>query len=134
MSVALLKEMFERMVVAKDPTLIPAYYHPDFRMTSNGVEQGYAEFAAGHERVYDTAITYAVRYDEQAWVQAVDRVAGRLWITTSRPGRPATELEIVLVATFRDGLIHRVWEVTWPDWSTLPELEAYEAADDGPNE
>jgi hypothetical protein len=27
-----------------------------------------------------------------------------------------------------------VWEVTWPDWSTLPELEVYEAADDGPNE
>ncbi len=126
MSVALLKEMFERMVIAKDPSLIATYYHPDFRMTSNGVDQGYPEFAAGHERVYRTPISYAVRYDDEAWVETADRVAGRLWITTARPDTRPTEMEIVLVATFVDGLIHRVWEVTWPDWSALTEFENYE--------
>ena len=125
-SVALLKEMFERMVIAKNPDLIATYYHPDFRLTSNGVEQGYADFAAGHERVYDTPISYAVRYDEQAWVQTPDRIAGRMWITTRRPDTRATEMEIVLIVSYVGTLIHRVWEVTWPDWSALPEFADYE--------
>ena len=67
-----------------------------------------------------------MRYDDEAWVETADRVAGRLWITTARPDTRPTEMEIVLVATFVDGLIHRVWEVTWPDWSALTEFENYE--------
>lgn len=68
-----------------------------------------------------------MRYDDDAWVQTADRVAGRLWITTERPDTKATEMEIVLIATFLDGRIHRIWEVTWPDWSALPEFENYES-------
>ena len=74
------------MVVAKDKSAIPRYYDPDFVMVSNGITQEYEGFRAGHETVYDTPISYAVEYDDESWVESDDRVAVRLWITTSRPG------------------------------------------------
>jgi hypothetical protein len=30
-----------------------------------------------------------VEYDEHAWVETTDKVAGQVWITTSRPGEIA---------------------------------------------
>jgi hypothetical protein len=36
MSAALLREMFDRMVVAENAELIEHYYHPDFVMSSDG--------------------------------------------------------------------------------------------------
>ena len=54
-------------------------------MVSNGITQGYEAFRTGHETVYATGISYAVEYDDESWVEADDRVAVRLWITTSRP-------------------------------------------------
>lgn len=122
---ALLQTMFEQMVVAKDAEACARFYHPDFVLTSNGITQDYAEMDAGHRRVYATAISYAVEYDDDAWVEAPDRVAGRMWITTARPDETAVRIEVVLVASVRDGLLHRVWELTWPDWSALPALESY---------
>lgn len=123
--VALLREMFDRMVIAKNADLVECYYHPDFVMYSDGMSQTYAEFADGHRTVYATEISYAVEYDEQAWVEADDRAAGRVWITTSRPGEPATRIEVVLIATFVDGRIHRIWETTWPSWRSLPAFTDY---------
>jgi hypothetical protein len=128
MSVSLLREMFEQMVIRKDATLAGAYYHPEFRLTTNGQIQDYAAFAAGHERIYATDITYAVRYDDEAWVETDDRIAGRLWITTQRPHEPATEIEVILVARYLDGLLHRLWELTWPDWSLLDAFTTYDGA------
>ncbi len=125
MSVARLKEMFERMVVAKDASLVPVFYHPEFELTTNGQTQAFEEFAAGHRRVYATEITYRVEYDEQAWVEAGDRLAGRVWITTRRPGEAATRIEVVLIAAWADGTLHRLWELTWPDWSQLDAFDAY---------
>src|SRR6185437_2566311 len=113
-SLALLREMFERMVVAKNIELADRYYDPDFVMYSDGLSQNFAEFRESHRKLYETAISYAVDYDEQAWVEAADRVAGRVWITTSRPGEAPTRIELVLIAAYRDGRIHRVWETTWP--------------------
>jgi SnoaL-like domain len=124
-SVALLREMFERMVVAKNIELAERYYHPDFLMYSDGLSQGFAEFRESHRRLYETAISYAVDYDEEAWVEAADKVAGRVWITTSRPGEQPTRIEVVLIATYRDGRIHRVWETTWPSWRDVAALENY---------
>ena len=49
----------------------------------------------------------------------------RLWITITRPGEPARRIEVVLLATFRDGRILRVWELTWPDWSQLDAFADY---------
>ena len=88
-------------------------------MTTNGQVRDYPAFAAGHDRAYSTPITYQVFYDDDAWVQSPGRVAGRMWITTERPGEAPTTMEIVFIATFLDGRIHRLWELTWPDRSAL---------------
>jgi hypothetical protein len=125
MSQALLREMFDRMVVAKDAALVPVYYHPDLLLTTNGQLQDYEAFASGHQKVYGTAISYAVTYDDEAWVESPDRVAGRMWITTQRPDEPPTRIEVVFIATFLGGQIHRLWELTWPDWSKLGAFENY---------
>ncbi len=127
MSVIRLQEMFDRMVVSKDAAAVAEFYHPDFRMVSHGVTQDFEAFRVSHEGVYDTAIRYSVRYDPDAWVESGDRVAGRMWITTTRPDENPTEIEVILIAGYRDGLIHRLWELTWPDWSTLPAFENYES-------
>ncbi|BBX60540.1 hypothetical protein TM48_04646 [Mycobacterium shottsii] len=70
MSIALLREMFEKMVVAKNAELIGHYYDPDFVMYSDGLRQEFAEFSEGHRKIYASAISYAIEYDEDAWVQA----------------------------------------------------------------
>jgi len=127
MGVDLIREMFEQMVLKKDPDLIERFYSPDFEMHSNGVVQGFEEFAAAHRRVYATDISYEVEYDEDAWVEQEGRVAGRVWITTKLPGREATRIEVILIARIEDDRITRIWETTWPDWQNLREMERYEA-------
>ncbi len=113
------------MVVAKNADLIQHYYHADFVMTSDGLSQDFPAFRDSHRKLYATAITYAVEYDEAAWVEAADKVAGRVWITTARPGEQPTRIEVVLIAAYRDGRIHRVWETTWPSWRTAAAFEGY---------
>lgn len=125
MSVAVLREMFEQMVVAKDIAAADRFYDPSFVMYSNGVTQNFREFVASHRTVYDTAISYAIEYDEEAWVNGGDKVAGRVWITTTRPGERPTRIEVVLIAAFKEGRITRVWETTWPSWNELPAFETY---------
>jgi SnoaL-like protein len=124
-SAARLKEMFEQMVIAKDGDAIARYYHPDFVMYSDGMTQTFTEFEASHRGVYASPISYTIEYDEEAWVEAADRVAARAFITTSRPDETPTRIEVVLIATFVDGLIHRVWETTWPSWRQVAALEDY---------
>lgn len=119
MTAELLREMFTRMVIGKDAEALPRYYHPEFVMTSNGHQQRFEEFAAEHQRLYQTSISYLIDYDEAAWVESPDRVAARAWITVQRPGENAHRIEVVLIASYRDGRIHRLWELTWPDWSHL---------------
>jgi hypothetical protein len=125
MSIALLREMFEQMVVAKKAELVERYYDPDFVMQSDGLTQNFTEFHRSHDEIYSTPISYAIEYDEQAWVEAADKVAGRVWITTSRPGEQPTRIEVVLIAAFRDGRIRRIWETTWPSWRNVAALEEY---------
>lgn len=125
MSIALLREMFERMVVAKNVDIAERYYDPDFVMYSDGLRQDFAEFRDSHRQIYTTPIGYAIEYDEQAWVEAADKVAARVWITTALPGEQPTRIEVVLIAAFRDGRIHRVWETTWPSWRSMPAFERY---------
>ena len=121
----MLRQMFEQMVEKKDPTAIDHFYHPSFVMFSNAVTQDFEAFAASHRTIYATPISYSVEYDEQAWVESPEKVAGRVWITTSRPGESSTRIEVVLIAAFVDGRISRVWETTWPSWNTLPAFETY---------
>jgi hypothetical protein len=121
----LLQEMFTRMVEAKDITQAPVYYDPGFLLYTNGQVQDYEAFHAGHARVYPTEISYRVEYDDEAWVETPDRLAGRMWITTKRPGEDAIRIEVIFVAVYRDRRIHRLWELTWPDWSQLQAFETY---------
>jgi SnoaL-like domain len=125
MSVALMREMFEQMVLHKDITAIDRFYDPSFVMYSNGMTQNFDEYAASHRTVYDTQISYSIEYDEEAWVETSDKVAGRVWITTALPGQSPTRIEVVLIAAFKDGRITRVWETTWPSWNELPAFETY---------
>lgn len=130
MSVNVVRMMFEEMVIPKDAGQIERFYAPSFVMTSNGVGQGYEDFAQSHRTTYATEIVYAVEYDEDAWVEQVDdagtgKVAGRVWITTSRPGEKPTRIEVVLIAALEDGRITRVWETTYPNWADLAAFERY---------
>ena len=54
--------------------------------------------------------------------------AAHLYLTHART-QPLAQLPVLTVDTVfevvTDGRIHRIWEVTWPDWSVLPELEDY---------
>ena len=77
MSVAVLRQMFEQMVERKDSAAVDRFYDRSFVMSSNGITQNFEEFAASHRTIYATPISYSVTYDEQAWVQTTDRVAGR---------------------------------------------------------
>jgi hypothetical protein len=125
MSIAVLRQMFEEMVVQKDPAAIERFYDPSFVMFSNGVTQNFEDFAESHRSVYATEISYSVEYDEDAWVETPDKVAARVWITTSLPNESPTRIEVVLIAAFHDGRITRIWETTWPNWNTLPAFETY---------
>jgi hypothetical protein len=125
MSVALFREMFEWMVVAKNADLIEHYYDPDCLMYSDGLSQSFAEFRDSHRKLYATSISYAIEYDEEAWVEAADKIAGRMWITLSRPGEESTRIELVIIAAYRKGRIHRIWETTWPSWRSAAALEGY---------
>ncbi|CAM3432975.1 hypothetical protein BHQ20_29255 [Mycobacterium intermedium] len=73
MTVALLRELFEQLVVAKNAELIEHYYDPDFVMFSDGLTQGLAEFRDGHRKLFASPIEYSVEYDDQAWVQDTDK-------------------------------------------------------------
>jgi hypothetical protein len=121
----LMTEMFSQMVEAKDITKVETYYDPDFLLYTNGQTQDYAAFHAGHARVYPTPISYSVEYDDEAWVEAGDRLGGRMWITTKRPEEEATQIEVIFLAIYRGRRIHRLWELTWPDWSQLQAFETY---------
>ena len=50
MSVALLREMFDQMVIAKNAELVERYYHPDFVMHSDGLTQDFTEFHGSRPR------------------------------------------------------------------------------------
>ena len=115
-----LKEMFSEMVVKKDALLIPMCYHPDFLLYTNNETINYDSFLDSHKKYYATSIQYEIQYDDEAFLEQGDKVAGRVWITTSRPNESAKRIEVILIVQYKDGKIYRAWELTYPDWSTLP--------------
>lgn len=123
MNIDLLKEMFNKMVVQKDASLIPVYYHKEFLLYSNGQEMNYESFLESHKVYYETPIQYQIEYDDETLIEQGDRIAGRIWITTRRPGESPKKIEVILIAEYKDGKIYRLWELTWPDWSKLPAFE-----------
>lgn len=123
MKTELLKEMFHKMVEEKNASLIPDYYHKDFLLFTNGQTIDYSSFLESHKAYYETPIEYRVEYDEETFVEQGDKVAGRVWITTSRPQELPKKIEVILIVEYREGKIYRLWELTYPDWSKLPAFE-----------
>ena len=50
----LLKEMFSEMVLQKEASLIPKYYHKGFLLYTNGQEMNYESFLESHKTYYQT--------------------------------------------------------------------------------
>lgn len=115
----LMKEMFSEMVEKKQANLIPYYYHPDLIVYTNGIEFDYKSFLDMHRDIYQTPIQYSVRYDDSTLLEEGERVAGMVYITTSLPDEEPKEIEVILIAQYKNNKIYRVWELTWPDWSKL---------------
>lgn len=123
MYIELLKLMFTEMVLNKDASKIPQYYHEEFVMYSNQERMDYQEFYTAHQRYYATPIQYKIAYDEETLIEQGKKVAGRVWITTKLPSEPAKEIEVMLIAEYKDNKIYRLWELTFPDWSKLPAFQ-----------
>lgn len=115
-----LKEMFSEMVLKKDAFVIPDYYHKDFLLYTNDETMGYDAFLESHVKYYATPIKYEIQYDEETFLEQGEKIAGRVWITTSRPNEPAKKIEVILITQYKDDKIYRLWELTYPDWSKLP--------------
>ena len=118
-----LQEMFNEMVEKKQADLISTYYHPDFSMWTNGKQMTYAEMDSLHRDVYKTPIRYQVTFDDEAVIETGDRLAVRIFITIQTQDDPAREIEVLLIADFFERKIHRIWELTFPDWTNLDEFE-----------
>ncbi len=119
----LLKEMFSNMVIQKKADLIPHYYHPEFVLYANRETQTYQEFYDAHVEYYQTPRQYFVEYDEHAWVEQNDKLAGRVFITIKQPEETDINFEVVLIAQYKDNKIYRIWEVTSPDWTQMEEFK-----------
>lgn len=115
-----LKEMFREMVLKKDVTVISRYYHEDFLLYTNGEIIDYGAFLKSHKKYYATAIKYEIEYDEETFLEQGERIAVRIWITTSRPNEPLKKIEVILIVQYKHNKIYRLWELTYPDWSKLP--------------
>lgn len=122
MYIELMKEMFSEMVLKKNAALIPFYYHPEMLLFSNGHIIGYDEFLSSHQEYYASQKQYSIEYDETSFLEQGERAACRMWITVSLPDEQPKKMEVILIGQYKDGKIYRVWELTYPDWSKLPEF------------
>lgn len=118
-----IKEMFHEMVIKKNASVIPNYYHPDFLMIANEKQMNYEDNLKFHQDIYKTPIQYKIEYDDQTVVEEKEKVAFRAFITTQRPHESPRKLELIVIAHYRDGKIYRIWELTYPDWSKLPAFQ-----------
>jgi hypothetical protein len=118
-----LKEMFNEMVIKKNASLIPLYYHPEFLLYTNDQTTDYEAFLKSHYEYYATSLQYEVAYDEETLLEQGDKLAGRVWITTQRDNEAPKKIEVILIAQYKDGKIYRLWELTYPDWSKLPAFQ-----------
>lgn len=117
--ITILREMFDKVTVEKNDRVIPLYYDKDFELYSNGKKMDFDAFLKIHRDIYKTSIQYKVRYDEKTFVEQGNRVAGRLFITTKKPNELAREIEVILIAEYKNNKLYRLWELTYPDWSKM---------------
>lgn len=124
-NIDVLKNMSNEMVVKKNISLMSKYYDRDFVLYTNGETMGYEQFYTGHKKVYETPIQYAVEYDKDTLVENDNKVATRMMITTKTPGKDPVTLELILIATFKDNKITRLWELTYPNWTKLKSFDSF---------
>lgn len=122
-NIMLLKEMFQKMVVEKNASLASFYYHPEFILYSNGKTMSFSEMDKFHQEVYKTPIQYAIAYDESTLLEQGNKVAGRIFITTSMPNEKPTEIEVILIVEYKEDKIYRAWELTYPNWIQMSEFK-----------
>ena len=113
----LLKEMFKKVTLEKNDQAISLYYDKEFELYSNGQKMDFDTFLKMHRQIYKTSIQYKVRYDDKTFVEEGNRVAARLFITTKKPNQLAQEIEVILIAEYKNEKLYRLWELTYPDWS-----------------
>jgi hypothetical protein len=118
-----LKEMFNKMVIPKNASLIPDYYHKEFLLYTNDLVTHYDDFLTSHQKYYATELQYQIEYDDETFLEQGEKLAGRVFITTSRPNESPKRIEVILIAQYKDGKIYRLWELTYPDWSKLPSFQ-----------
>lgn len=123
MYLQLLEEMFHEMVIKKNLSVLPLYYHPDFFLYTNGIKMDYTAFLESHQNIYAKGLKYDIEFEEETLLEQYDKVAGRVWITTSLPNEQPNKTEVILIAQFKDNKIYRLWELTYPNWSKLPAFE-----------
>ncbi len=123
MYIMLLKEMFETVVLKKNASLIPKYYHEEFLLYTNGQEMNYISFLESHYSYFKTPISYEIDFDENTILEQNERLACRVWITTKMPEEAAKKIEVILIAEYKDDKLYRLWELTYPDWSQLPAFQ-----------
>src|SRR5688572_3343563 len=97
-----LQRMFQEVTVLKNADKIPQYYHPEFVLYANGHIMNYNEFLALHQKLYLTDIQYEIEYDEGTFLEQGEKVAGRMWITIQSSKQPKRQLEVVLIAEFKN--------------------------------
>lgn len=117
--VSLIKKMFAEVTLKKNGQAIPLYYDKDFKLYSNGKVMNYEDFLKQHEAIYKTPIQYKIRYEDETLIEQGNKVSGRLFITTQRPNEPAHEIEVILIAEYKNNKLYRLWELTYPDWSQM---------------
>lgn len=115
----LLKEMFTKVTLEKNAKAIPLYYSEDFKLYSNGRTINFNEFLEQHQKIYQTPIQYKLRYDEETLIEQGNKIAGRLFITTKKPNELAREIEVILIAEYKNDKLYRLCELTYPDWSKM---------------
>lgn len=114
----ILKEMFTEMVERKDVSLIPKYYHPDLLIYTNNKIISYDDFLKSHIEYYSKPIKYKVSYDDDTWIENDNKIAVRTFISiANNENQSVFNIEVILIAEFKDNRIYRLWELTYPDWS-----------------
>lgn len=117
-----LKEMFENVIVKKNASAIPKYYNKDFLLHTNGQEMSYEEFVKLNLEINKIPIQYEIQYDEETLVEIENKIAGRIWVTISKHNKPSKIIEVIMIIEYIDDKIHTLWELTFPDWTKLPEF------------
>jgi hypothetical protein len=111
----LLVSLIDRVVADHDPDALDDHLHPQFQLWCNGSSYDLETFRLRIATALAGNLGYAVDYDDRAWVSRPDRVAGRLWISSTPSDADPTDSEVLLLATVRDGRFDRAWLLAWPD-------------------